>query len=80
MDGGQWTQASRNGYNLRDGVLAAVEKDLTAEEPNEQKKHRLAEIGMSMLENPEGNIKHLKQMLQICKNEDRYILDIGLIV
>ncbi|KAJ0538086.1 putative nucleolar complex-associated protein [Helianthus annuus] len=31
-----------------------------------------------MLENPEGNIKHLKEMLQICKNGDRYMLDLGL--
>ncbi|KAM0063566.1 putative nucleolar complex-associated protein [Helianthus debilis subsp. tardiflorus] len=59
-------------------VLAEVEKDLTAEETNEQKKHRLAEIGTSMLENPEGNIKNLKEMLQICKDGDRYILDLGL--
>ncbi|KAI3675652.1 hypothetical protein L1987_85244 [Smallanthus sonchifolius] len=59
-------------------VLAEVEKDLTAEESNEKKKFRLAEIGTSMLMDPEGNIKSLKEMLQICKDGDRDILILGL--
>ncbi|KAI3810088.1 hypothetical protein L1987_19696 [Smallanthus sonchifolius] len=59
-------------------VLAEVEKDLTAEESNENKKFRLAEIGTSMLMDPEGNIKSLKEMLQICKDGDRDILILGL--
>ncbi|XP_076900233.1 nucleolar complex-associated protein 3-like [Bidens hawaiensis] len=59
-------------------VLAEVEKDLTAEESNEKKKLRLAEIGTSMLEDPEGNIKHLREMFKICKEGDRYILELGL--
>lgn len=59
-------------------VLAEVEKDLSAEEANEKKKFRLAEIGTSMLMDPEGNIKFLKEMLQICKDGDRDILILGL--
>nr|XP_043622694.1 nucleolar complex protein 3 homolog [Erigeron canadensis] len=59
-------------------VLAEVEKDLSAEESNEKKKFRLAEIGTSMLMDPEGNIKNLKEMLQICKEGDQDILILGL--
>ncbi|KAK1440112.1 hypothetical protein QVD17_05937 [Tagetes erecta] len=59
-------------------VLAEVEKDLADEETNEKKKIRLAEIGTSMLMDPEGNIKSLKDMLQICKDGDRDILVLGL--
>ncbi|KAL8205655.1 hypothetical protein R6Q57_009206 [Mikania cordata] len=59
-------------------VLAEVETDLTAEETNEKKKIRLAEIGTSMFMDPEGNIKSLKEMLQICKDGDRVILILGL--
>ncbi|PWA67388.1 binding protein [Artemisia annua] len=59
-------------------VLAEVEKDLSVEEDNEKKKLRLAEIGTSMLMDPEGNIKNLKEMLQICKGGDQEILILGL--
>nr|GEW56984.1 nucleolar complex protein 3 homolog [Tanacetum cinerariifolium] len=59
-------------------VLAEVERDLSVEEDNEKKKLRLAEIGTSMLMDPEGNIKNLKEMLQICKGGDQVILILGL--
>ncbi|KAK9056872.1 hypothetical protein SSX86_024236 [Deinandra increscens subsp. villosa] len=59
-------------------VLAEVEEDLTVEEANAKKKYRLAEIGTSMLMDPEGNIKSLKEMLQICKDGDHDILILGL--
>ncbi|KAI3510069.1 hypothetical protein L1887_25596 [Cichorium endivia] len=59
-------------------VLAEVEKDLSVEEANEKKKFRLAELGTAMLTDPEGNIKSLKEMLQICKDGDQEISILGL--
>ncbi|KAI3769025.1 hypothetical protein L6452_00121 [Arctium lappa] len=59
-------------------VLAEVEKDLSAEEANEKRKFRLAEIGTAMLTDPEGNIKSLKEMLQICKDGDQAVSILGL--
>ncbi|KAL7593854.1 hypothetical protein Lser_V15G35417 [Lactuca serriola] len=59
-------------------VLAEVEKDLSVEESNEKKKFRLAELGTSMLTDPEGNIKSLKEMLQLCKDGDPAISILGL--
>lgn len=59
-------------------VLAEVEKDLTAEEANEKKKFRLAELGTELLMDPESNIRSLKEMLQISKDGDRSIVILGL--
>ncbi|GJU06040.1 nucleolar complex protein 3 [Tanacetum coccineum] len=58
--------------------MAEVEKDLSVKEDNEKKKLRLAEISTSMLMDPKGNIKNLKEMLQICKGGDQEILILGL--
>lgn len=55
-----------------------MEKDLTAEEANENKKFRLAELGTALLTDPEANIKSLKEMLQISKDENREIVTLGL--
>lgn len=55
-----------------------MEKDLTAEEANQSKKYRLAELGTSLLMDPEANIKSLKEMLQISKDENRAIVTLGL--
>ncbi|GJR24528.1 nucleolar complex protein 3 [Tanacetum coccineum] len=55
-----------------------LRRDLSVEEDNEKKKCRLAEIGTSMLMDPEGNIKNLKEMLQICKGGDQEILILGI--
>ncbi|PSR95581.1 Nucleolar complex protein [Actinidia chinensis var. chinensis] len=59
-------------------VLAEVEKELTAEEANERKKYKLAELGTSLLMDPEDNIKSLKEMLQISKDGDHAIAVLGL--
>ncbi|KAK2972020.1 hypothetical protein RJ640_005040 [Escallonia rubra] len=59
-------------------VLAEVKRDLTAEEANESKKYRLAELGTALLMDPESNIKSLKEMLQISKDGDRSIVILGL--
>lgn len=59
-------------------VLAEVEEDLSVEEANEKRKFRLAELGTAMLTDPEGNIKSLKEMLQICKDGDQAISILGL--
>lgn len=59
-------------------VLAEVEKELTMEEANEARKYKLAELGTALLEDPESNIKSLKEMLQISKDGDHAIQVLGL--
>ncbi|KAB1216922.1 hypothetical protein CJ030_MR4G016065 [Morella rubra] len=60
-------------------VLAEVKEDLTAEEAFESKKQKLAELGMALLEDPESNIKSLKEMLQISKDNDHAIVKLGVL-
>jgi len=55
-----------------------VEKDLSAEELFARKKFRLAEIGKQLLENPESSITSLKELLEICNDEDHNIVVLGL--
>ncbi|XP_058071735.1 nucleolar complex-associated protein 3 isoform X2 [Magnolia sinica] len=65
--------------NLQSEVLAEVKEDLSAEEVFLKKKSKLAEIGMALLADPESNIKFLKDLLQICKDEDQNIVKLGLL-
>ncbi|XP_057978054.1 nucleolar complex-associated protein 3 [Malania oleifera] len=60
-------------------VLAEVKEDLSAEEALEKKKSKLAELGMMLLQDPESNIRFLKEMLQICKDNDSAIVKLGLL-
>ncbi|KAG8638203.1 nucleolar complex protein 3 homolog [Manihot esculenta] len=60
-------------------VLAKVKKDLTAEEMFENKKLKLAEMGIALLADPELNIKTLKEMLQFCKDDDHAIVKLALL-
>ncbi|KAK9275353.1 hypothetical protein L1049_022617 [Liquidambar formosana] len=60
-------------------VLAEVKKDLTAEQLLESNKRRLAELGMALLADPESNIKSLKEMLQISKDDDHAIVKLGML-
>ena len=55
-----------------------MKKELTAEEANEKKKYRLAELGTALLVDPESNIKSLREMLQIAKDGDHSIVILGL--
>ncbi|XP_057765273.1 nucleolar complex-associated protein 3-like [Salvia miltiorrhiza] len=59
-------------------VLDEVKKDLTAEEANEKKKYKFAELGTTLLADPESNIKLLKEMLEISKDGDSTIVILGL--
>ncbi|CAA3011540.1 nucleolar complex 3 homolog [Olea europaea subsp. europaea] len=59
-------------------VLDEVKNDLTAEEANESKKYKLAELGMALLADPESNIKSLREMLEISKDGNRAIVVLGL--
>ncbi|PHU20320.1 hypothetical protein BC332_11471 [Capsicum chinense] len=59
-------------------VMDEVRKDMTAEEANEKKKFRLAELGTALLTDPELNIKSLKEMLEISKDGDRDIVVLAL--
>lgn len=56
-----------------------MKKDLTAEEVKETKKHKLAELGMTLLADPESNIKSIKEMLQILKDDDHVIIKLGML-
>ncbi|XP_019413663.1 PREDICTED: nucleolar complex protein 3 homolog isoform X2 [Lupinus angustifolius] len=60
-------------------VLAEVKEDLTAEETFDSKKRKLAELGDSLLTDPDSNIKFLKDMLQLCKDNDPTIVKLGLL-
>ncbi|KAL4294798.1 hypothetical protein HN51_045618 [Arachis hypogaea] len=60
-------------------VLAEVKEDLTTEEAFESKKCKLAELGNALLTDPESNIKFLKDMLQISKDNDPTIVKLGLL-
>ncbi|KAJ9139611.1 hypothetical protein P3X46_030329 [Hevea brasiliensis] len=60
-------------------VLAKVKEDLTAEEVFENKKLKLAELGIALLADPESNIKTLKEMLQFCKDDDHAIVKLALL-
>lgn len=55
-----------------------MKKDLTAEEDSESKKYKLAELGTALLADPESNIKHVKEMLEISKDGDSAIVILGL--
>jgi nucleolar complex protein 3 len=54
-----------------------VKEDLTAEEAFKSKMQKLAEQGMALLADPESNIKFLKEMLQISKDNDNAIVKLG---
>ncbi|XP_054814559.1 nucleolar complex-associated protein 3 [Prosopis cineraria] len=60
-------------------VLAEVKQDLTAEEAFENKKLKLAELGNALLTDPESNIKFLKEMIQISRENDQSIVKLGLL-
>ncbi|CAJ1979347.1 unnamed protein product [Sphenostylis stenocarpa] len=60
-------------------VLAEVKEDLSAEEAFESKKCKLAELGNALLTDPESNIKFLKEMVQISKDNDQTIVKLGLL-
>lgn len=54
-----------------------MKEDLTAEELFESKKCKLAELGMALLADPESNIKSLKGMLQIARDDNPSISKLG---
>ncbi|XP_020109414.1 nucleolar complex protein 3 homolog isoform X2 [Ananas comosus] len=59
-------------------VLEKVQEELSAEEIFAGKKMKLAEIGMALLEDPESNIRSLKELLNICNDKDRNIVKLAL--
>ncbi|RID56443.1 hypothetical protein BRARA_G03640 [Brassica rapa] len=60
-------------------VLAEVKEELSAEESFENKKNRLAELGMLLLSDPDANIRSLKEMLDISKDENAKIVKLCLL-
>ncbi|BFG37750.1 hypothetical protein CerSpe_240240 [Prunus speciosa] len=63
----------------QEAVLAEVKEDLTAEEAFESKKNKLAELGIALLADPTSNTKSLKEILQICKDNNHAIVKLGLL-
>lgn len=55
-----------------------MQEELSAEEIFAGKKMKLAEIGMALLEDPESNIRSLKELLNICNDKDRNIVKLAL--
>ncbi|KAG2243501.1 hypothetical protein Bca52824_094646 [Brassica carinata] len=66
----------KGGKETRDGSEV---KELSAEESFENKKNRLAELGMLLLSDPEANIRSLKEMLDISKDENAKIVKLCLL-
>ncbi|WVZ02688.1 hypothetical protein V8G54_023494 [Vigna mungo] len=60
-------------------MIAEVKEDLTAEQTFESKKCKLAELGNALLTDPESNIKLLKEMVQLSKDNDHTIVKLGLL-
>ncbi|KAL9227072.1 hypothetical protein vseg_002809 [Gypsophila vaccaria] len=52
-------------------VLAEVKEDFKAAEDAKTKQLRMAEMGTALLEDPESNIKLLKEMVGFCKDKDK---------
>ncbi|KFK42308.1 hypothetical protein AALP_AA2G239000 [Arabis alpina] len=63
----------------RAAVLAEVKEELSSEERFESKKNRLAELGTELLADPEANIKFLKEMLDLTRDENTKIVKLGLL-
>ncbi|KAK8490947.1 hypothetical protein V6N13_031781 [Hibiscus sabdariffa] len=62
----------------QEAAAAEVKDDLMAEEAFKTKKCKLAELGMTLLADPEANIRSLKVMLQFTKDGDISIIKLGL--
>ncbi|KAL4325589.1 hypothetical protein GQ457_11G011610 [Hibiscus cannabinus] len=62
----------------QEAAAAEVKDDLMAEEAFETKKCKLAELGMTLLADPEANIRYLKEMLQFTEDGDISIVKLGL--
>ncbi|XP_021774492.1 nucleolar complex protein 3 homolog [Chenopodium quinoa] len=65
--------------NPQSEVLAEVKEDLTAAEVAETKQHKIAELGTALLEDPESNIKSLKELLSFCNDGDKEIAKAALL-
>ncbi|KAL2897207.1 Nucleolar complex protein 3-like protein [Bienertia sinuspersici] len=59
--------------NSQSEVLAEIKEDLTAAELAATKQRRIAELGTALLEDPESNIKSLRELLSFCKDGDKAI-------
>ncbi|KAF6156924.1 hypothetical protein GIB67_039685 [Kingdonia uniflora] len=64
--------------NSQAEALAEI-KDLSAEKLFEVKKNKLAELGISLPTDPEANINSLKEIIEIYKDEDHDVVNLGLL-
>ncbi|KMZ67064.1 putative Nucleolar complex-associated protein, partial [Zostera marina] len=63
--------------NMHAEVLANAEKDLSFEEIFLKKKSKLAELGISLLEDPDTNIKFLNDLMNFCNDDDKNIVKLA---
>ncbi|KAK9699416.1 hypothetical protein RND81_08G172000 [Saponaria officinalis] len=57
--------------NPQSEVLAEVKEDFAAAENAKTKQLRMAELGTALLEDPESNIKLLKELISLCRDKDK---------
>ncbi|KAF3784925.1 Nucleolar complex protein [Nymphaea thermarum] len=60
-------------------VLESVKRELSEEDIFEKKKTKLAEVGTSLLVDPEKNISSLKELLGMCNDDNKTIVKLGLL-
>lgn len=63
----------------KSAVLEELEKDLSVEELFAQRKAHIAEIGTGLLSDPEKNISTLKELVEMCSDEDDSISKLALL-
>lgn len=77
--GKEQTETEEEKQDPQAKILAEVKDVLTAEEKAEVKQQQMAELGTTLLSDPESNIKSLKELLKFCKDEDKTITQAALL-
>lgn len=73
------SQFSKESKAPKSAVLEELEKDLSVEELFSQRKARIAEIGTGLLSDPEKHISTLKELVEMCSDEDKNISQLALL-
>ncbi|KAH9603623.1 hypothetical protein KSS87_006508 [Heliosperma pusillum] len=66
-------QLPLNPLNSQSQALAKVQEDISAAKKAEIKQQKMAELGTALLEDPESNIKSLKDLIGFCRDKDNVI-------
>ncbi|KAH9308919.1 hypothetical protein KI387_036830, partial [Taxus chinensis] len=73
------SQLAKISKTPKSAVLEEVKKDLSVEELFAQRKAHLAEIGIGLLADPEKNISTLKELVEMCGDDDKNISRLALL-